>query len=124
VTEEVTAVFAAYLSITIIMILASSFATVVDLAQARFVLANMDDVGAPRSWLRPLAALKAAAAAGLLLGLVDVWPLGLAAAIGLVLFFAGALTAHVRAGVFHNIAVPGAYFVLAVASAVLVVAAH
>jgi hypothetical protein len=117
-------VFAAYLTITVITIVASVYATVVDLAQARFVLANMDDVGAPRSWLRPLAALKGAGAAGLLLGLLGVWPLGLAAAIGLVLFFAGALAAHVRARVFHNIAVPGAYFALAVASTILVAAAH
>jgi hypothetical protein len=117
-------VFAAYLAITVITILASAYATVVDLAQARFVLANMDDVGAPRAWLRPLAALKGAGAAGLLLGLLGVWPLGLAAAIGLVLFFAGALSAHLRARVFHNIAVPGAYFALAVAATILTIVAH
>jgi hypothetical protein len=117
-------VFAAYVTITVITILATAYATVVDLAQARFVLANMDDVGAPRSWLRPLAALKGAGTAGLLLGLLGVWPLGVAAAIGLVLFFVGALTAHVRARVFRNIAVPGAYLALAVASTVLVVVTH
>jgi len=78
----------------------------------------------PRSWLPPLAVLKGAGAAGLLLGLLGVRPLGIAAAIGLALFFTGALAAHVRPRVFHDIAFPGAYFALAIASAALAVAAH
>ena len=91
---------------------------------AGFVLATMAEVGVPRSWLAPLGALKGAGAAGLLIGLLGVRPLGIAAALGLVLFFTGALATHVRARVFHNIAVPGAYFALAVASTALAVAAH
>ena len=50
--------------------------------------------------------------------------LGIATAAGLVLFFAGALATHVRARVFHNIAVPGTYFTLAVASVALAAAHH
>jgi Na+-translocating ferredoxin:NAD+ oxidoreductase RnfE subunit len=49
-------------------------------------------------------------------------PLGIAAAIGLVLFFTGALVTHVRTRVFHNIAVPAAFFALAAASAALAIA--
>jgi hypothetical protein len=45
--------------------------------------------------------------------------IGIAAAIGLVLFFIGAVAAHVRARVFYNIAFPGAFLALAVASLVL-----
>ena len=45
-----------------------------------------------------------------------------AGAVGLVLFFTGALAAHVRARAFHNIAFPGAFFALATASAALAVA--
>ena len=60
--------------------------------------------------------------AGLLLGLLGLRPLGIAAAAGLVLFFTGALATHVRARVFYNIAVPGAFFALAVASAALAIA--
>ncbi|MBB5913052.1 hypothetical protein BJY24_001919 [Nocardia transvalensis] len=56
---------------------------------------------------------------GLLLGLLGMRPIGIAAAIGLVLFFAGALAAHVRARVFYNIAFPGAYFALAAGALVL-----
>ena len=52
------------------------------------------------------------------------WLLGAAAAVGLALFFIGAITAHVRAGAFHNIAVPASYFALAVASAAFPLAVH
>jgi hypothetical protein len=92
------------------------------LARSRFVVANMDEVAVPRPWLPRLAALKGAGAAGLLLGLLVLRPLGIAAAAGLVLFFAGALATHVRARVFYNIAFPGAFFALAAASGILAVA--
>jgi hypothetical protein len=115
-------VSAAYLIVTIAAIAANAWATAVDIAQPRWLLATMAEVGVPRSCLPPLGALKGAGVAGLVLGLLGVRPLGIAAAIGLVLFFAGALTAHVRARVFHNIAVPGAYFALAAASAALAIA--
>jgi hypothetical protein len=117
--------FAAYVIITVGTILANAWATAADLAPARFVLDNMAEVRVPRSWLPALAALKGAGAAGLLLGLLPGWrPLGIAAATGLVLFFTGALATHVRARAFRNIAFPGAYFALALASAALAAAAH
>lgn len=114
-------VFASYLLIVAVTVAANAGAATADLVPARFVLGNMAEVGVPRSWLTPLGLLKAAGAAGLLGGLLGVWPLGLAAAAGLVLFFTGALVAHVRARVFHNIAVPAAYFALAAASTALIV---
>jgi len=114
-------VFTAYVIITVVTILANARAAAVDLAQPKWVLANMDEVGVPRSWLPPLAILKGAGAAGLLLGLLGVRPLGIAAAIGLILFFAGALAVHVRGRIFHNIAFPGTYFTLAIASAALAI---
>jgi hypothetical protein len=116
--------FAAYVVVTAVTILASGGIAVADLAPARFVLANMDEVGVPRPWLPRLAVLKGAAAAGLLLGLLGLRPLGIAAAAGLVMFFAGALATHIRARVFYNIAVPGAFFALAVASGILAIAAR
>ena len=48
--------------------------------------------------------------------------LGIAAAVGLALFFLGALVAHVRSRVFFNIAFPAAFEVFAIASLVLVIA--
>jgi DoxX-like family len=113
---------AAYVIITVVTIAANAWATAVDIAQPRWLLATMAEVGVPRSCLPPLGALKGAGVVGLVLGLLVVRPPGIAAAIGLVLFFAGALTAHVRARVFRNIAVPGAYSALAAASLALAIA--
>jgi DoxX-like family len=117
-----TEVFAAYVIVTVAAIGANAWAAAADLVRPGWLLANMAEVGVPRSWLLPLAVLKGAGTAGLLAGLLGVGPLGIAAAVGLILFFTGALAAHVRARVFHNIAVPGAYFALAVSAAALAIA--
>jgi hypothetical protein len=117
-------VFVAYVIVTVVTIVANVCVAVADLRHAGFVLANMDEVGVPRSWLTSLGLVKGVGAAGLLLGLIGLRLLGIAAATGLVLFFAGALAYHVRAHVFYNIAIPGAFFALAAASAALAAAAH
>lgn len=114
----------AYVVVTLVTIAANAGMAVADLARARFVLATSAAVAVPASWLPMLGALKAAGAAGLLIGLLGVRPLGIAAATGLVLFFAGAIATHVRARVFATIVPgPGVFLVLAVASLVLAVAA-
>ncbi|MFD0901271.1 DoxX family protein [Actinomadura sediminis] len=114
--------FATYVAVTVATIAANAGIAVADFLKARFVLANSAEVGLAPSWLPHLGALKAAGAAGLLLGLAGVPYIGVAAAAGLVLFFAGAVAAHVRARVFHNLAFPGGYLALAVASLVLAAA--
>ncbi|MEL5953599.1 DoxX family protein [Streptomyces sp. CLV115] len=111
--------FIAYVIVTAATIAANAAIAAADFAKAEFVLANSAEVNLPRTWLPRLATLKAAGAAGLLAGLVGFRVLGLAAATGLVLFYVGAMAAHVRARVFHNIAFPGTYLALAVASLAL-----
>ncbi|MFG2880508.1 DoxX family protein [Streptomyces sp. NPDC048337] len=111
--------FTAYAAVTVLTIAANAFEAVANFARARFVLANAAEVGVPTSWLPMLGALKGAGAAGLLLGLLGLRFVGTAAAAGLVLFFVGAVAAHVRARVFYNIAFPGAFLALAAASLVL-----
>jgi hypothetical protein len=106
----------AYVVVTLVTIVANTCAAVADFARARFVLANSAELGIPQSRIPLLAALKVAGAGGLALGLLGVRFVGAAAAAGLVVFFAGALVVHVRARVFHNIAAPGGFFALAVAS--------
>lgn len=108
-------------TVVALAILANAAITVADLVRARFVVANSAELGVPASWLPGLAALKGAGAAGLLLGLLGVPLIGIAAAAGLVLFYVGAVTFHVRARVFHNIAFPGSFLALAIASLVLTV---
>ncbi|MCC9311849.1 DoxX family protein [Kitasatospora sp. RB6PN24] len=112
----------AYVLVTVATIAANAAIAAADLAKAKFVLANSAEVNVPPSWLPRLATLKAVGAVGLLLGLVGFRPLGVAAATGLVLFYVGATVAHVRARVYYNIAFPGAYLGLAVASLGLTVA--
>jgi hypothetical protein len=62
------------------------------------ILPGMAKAGVPESWLTfPIGTLKAAGAAGLLIGLLGLPLIGTAAAIGLVLFFVCAVYTHVRA---------------------------
>jgi hypothetical protein len=109
----------AYVVVTGLAIIANAFAAIADFAKAGFVTKTAAEVHVGTSWLPLLGGLKGAAVIGLLLGLAGVPIVGTAAAAGLILFFIGALTAHIRARVFYNIAFPGVYFALAVASLLL-----
>ncbi|MFJ9817318.1 DoxX family protein [Streptomyces sp. NPDC101151] len=111
----------AYFLVTCAAVLANAGIAAADLAKAPFVLANSGEVGVPPLWIPPLALLKAAGAAGLVLGLLGLRPLGTAAAVGLVLFYAGAVVVHVRARVLHNIAFPGFFLALAAGALALAV---
>jgi hypothetical protein len=66
----------------------------------------LDEAGVPLSWFPPLAVLELAGAAGLLIGLA-VEPLGVAASTGVLLFFLGAMGAHVRAKDWFGLRVSG-----------------
>jgi DoxX-like family len=108
--------------VTVITAVVTAAIAIPDFIPAGFVLANSAKVHVPRSWLPMLGALKLAGAAGLLVGLVGPPAIGIAAATGLVLYFIGAVTAHLRACVLYNIAFPGAYLGLSAASLVLLAA--
>lgn len=77
---------------------------------------NMTKAGVPESWLPRLATLKAAGAIGLVAGL---WltPLGVAAAIGVTLYFIGAVITHLRAKDYDL--TPAAVLTLAAAAALV-----
>jgi hypothetical protein len=108
----------AYVVVTLLAVVANVGIAVADLLRARFVLANSASVGVPESWLVPLGLVKAAGAAGLLLGLLGVPLIGTVAGACLVLFFVGAVLTHLRA---RNYALgfPGAFLVLAAGAFVL-----
>ncbi len=109
----------AYLTVLVTTIAATAAVAVPDLVPAQFVLANSARVGVPRSWLPTLAVLKLAGAGGLFVGLLGLRHIGIAAAVGLVLYFVGAVVVHIRARVFSNIAFPGCYLLLSALSLVL-----
>lgn len=108
--------FAAFAAVTVVTIVANLFAAVVDFVRPAFLLKNGAEAGIPDSWLPMLGFLKLAGAIGLLLGLLGVRWIGVAAAVGLVLFFVGAVGVLVRARVYRQLRYPAPYLLLAVAS--------
>jgi hypothetical protein len=114
--------FIAYLVVTIVTIIANTAVAIADLLLAESTLKTSAEVGVAQKWLRPLGAIKAAGAGGLLLGLLGVPWIGAAAATGLTLFFIGAVAFHIRARVFYNIVFPATFLALAVATLVLTLA--
>jgi DoxX-like family len=110
--------FTAYVIVTVLAAAANTYAAINDFMRAEMVLASMDRLGVPESQLLPLGSLKAAGAAGLLVG-VGVPLIGVAAAVGLVLFFVGAIVTAIRAQWYTHIPQPAIFLMLAAGSLVL-----
>ncbi|MEU8618141.1 DoxX family protein [Streptomyces sp. NPDC048623] len=87
--------FIGYVIVAALLALASTASALLTFTRNPQVVSSMEKVGVPDSWLPWLATAKAAGALGLLAGLV-VPALGVAAAVGLVLYFAGAVISHLR----------------------------
>jgi hypothetical protein len=104
----------AYVVVTVLAAAITAFAATADFIHPQWVLVNMTKAGVPRSRLFPLGALKAAGALGLLVGL-GVPLLGVVAAVGLVLFFIGAIITHIRAH-WYSFTYPAAFLLPAVGS--------
>jgi hypothetical protein len=106
----------AYVITTVLAALANGFAASLNFAGAESVKLVADRVQVSRKWMLPFGTLLASAAIGLLIGFA-VPVLGKAAAIGLVLYFICALSAHIRA---RDPGVGGALFFLLLAAAALI----
>ena len=112
--------FTAYVVVTLLAIAANTFSGVAALVHWKRILPGMARAGVPESWLTMLGALKTAGALGLLLGLIGVPLIGTAAAIGLVLFFVGAIITHLRAHDYsQQLGLAIGFFLLTVAALVL-----
>jgi len=90
------------------------------LSKQPMIVEMLTGLGVPAGWLPRLAAAELAGGVGLLIGLA-VAPIGIAAAIGLIAYFSGALITHVRAKD-NQIAGPVVLAGLAVAALVLRIA--
>lgn len=88
---------------------------------ADWVVKSLTDYGVPRRWWPWLGAAKTAGAAGLVVGLV-VPAIGLAAAIGLIVYFTGAVVTVVRARWYSHIPYPLMFVAPVVAALALQVA--
>ncbi|MFE4759064.1 DoxX family protein [Streptomyces mirabilis] len=87
--------FVAYLIAAILVALLLTFSARGMIVRDERVMASLHTVQVSDSWRLPLAAVKLAGALGLLVG-AFYRPLGIAAAVGVVIFFVGAAFAHVR----------------------------
>ena len=104
-----------YVVTTILAALANGYAASLNFVGAESVKVVADRVRVSRGWMVPFGTLLASGAVGLLTGFA-VPALGTAAAIGLVLYFICAVTAHLRARDRH---LGGAVFFLLLAVAAL-----
>ncbi|MFJ9340652.1 DoxX family protein [Streptomyces sp. NPDC101733] len=111
-----TIMFIAYAVVGMLLALALTASATLTLRRSEPVMANMRAVEVPEAWLPRLAALKAAGAVGLVVGL---WiaPIGVAAAAGVTLYFIGAVVTHLR--VKHYELAPAAVLTLLAAAALV-----
>ena len=113
--------FIAYVVVTLLAAAANIFSTTLDFIRYKQVLINMAKAGVSDSWITVLGTLKGAGALGLLVG-IGVPLIGTAAAIGLILFFVGAIIIHLRARD-YSFGLAVAFLLVAVAALVLRLAA-
>jgi hypothetical protein len=107
----------AYLAVTVLFALMTAFSAVMKIRRDPNVVKIIHEVvGVPMKYFPLLTACEIAGAAGLILG---IWfpPLGVAAGVGLVLYFVGAVASHLRVRDFKGIG-PAA-FMLAMSAAAL-----
>jgi hypothetical protein len=110
--------FAATAIVSGVLAAALAYSAIRKLSHQPEVVATYARVGVPEDMLDHLAMILLAGAAGLIAGLF--WaPLGVAAALGLVVYFALAISAHIRARDAANLATPVVIELLAVVSLVL-----
>ncbi|MFC6020763.1 DoxX family protein [Plantactinospora solaniradicis] len=107
--------FTAYVIVTVLAAAFSAFSAVAGFVRPKWILDNMTRYGVPHSWLFSLSVLKAAGALGLLVG-IGVPAIGVAASIGLVLYFVGAIAAVVRGRVYSHLSYPVPFLLLAAGS--------
>lgn len=108
----------AHVIVTLVAAAMAGFSAVSVFTHAKWVVEPLAGYGVPRSWWPWLGTAKAAGAAGLAAGLL-VPAVGVAAGVGLVLYFAGAMITVLRARCYAHLSAPVLYVAPVVASLVL-----
>ena len=98
----------AHLVVTVFAAVWVGFSALSIFLRAKWVVEPLSAYGVPRSWWPWLGTAKAAGAVGLLVGLV-VPLVGVAAAVGLILYFAGAVITVLRARSYSHVPFPLLY---------------
>ena len=114
----------AYLVVTIVVAAMAAFSGLGKMRRDPKILHAVHEVvGVPLKYFPHLAACEFAGALGLVLGIW--WPyLGIAAGIGLVVYFVGAIVSHVRMGDGKGIGPAAFMLIISVAALALRVLAH
>ncbi|MGW0178210.1 DoxX family protein [Nocardia sp. NPDC003345] len=99
-----------FVVVTVLAALWVGFSAVSTFIGAEWVVKPLAEYGVPQSWWPWLATVKTAGALGMLAG-VFVPALGVAAAIGLIGYFLGAVVTVLRARAYSHIAYPLLYLV-------------
>jgi len=100
----------AYISVAGFMAAMAAFSGIAKLRQDPKVVRAIQVVGVPLKWFPLLAACEFAGALGLIVGIWLPWA-GLAASIGLVIYFVCAVVAHLRVGDTKGLA-PAAFMLI------------
>lgn len=110
--------FIATVIVSIFLAFALVMSAVGKLTKSDSVIPGMEKVGVPVDKIPVLAYLEIAGAIGLVVGLFW-WPIGVAAAIGVILYFVGAVIAHVRVKDISGVGPAAFLAVVAIAALVL-----
>jgi hypothetical protein len=108
----------AYIIVTVVAGLWVGFSAYSILTRAAFVVEPLTQYGVPQSWWNLLGIAKAAGALGLLAG-PFLPAVGIAAAVGVILYFLGAVVTVLRARSYATVVYPVMYLVPAAAALVL-----
>ena len=114
--------FTTYTVVTVLAAAMTGFSAYAAITGAPWVRDNLVKYGVP-SWLLPLGVVKAAGALGLVVG-IGVPVIGVAAALGLVAYFVGAVVTVVRARCLSHIGYPAAFLLPPAASLALLLILH
>ncbi|CAB4895804.1 MULTISPECIES: DoxX family protein [Nocardiaceae] len=87
--------FIATVAVSVLLAVALTFSAVGKLTRNPSVVPMLEQVGVPADKIPWLAYAEILGAIGLLVGLFA-WPIGVAAAIGVIAYFVGAVVAHLR----------------------------
>ncbi|WP_255122872.1 DoxX family protein [Rhodococcus sp. 14-2470-1b] len=113
-----TTMFAATVVVSIFLAVSLTFSAVGKLTMNPSVIPIMEKVGVPADKIPVLAYLEIAGGVGLIVGLFW-WPIGAAAAVGVILYFVGAVISHLRVKDTAGIGPSAFLTVVAVAALVL-----
>lgn len=108
----------AHIIVTIAAALWVGFSAYSIFTKAAFVVEPLQSYGVPQSWWFWLGLAKAAGAVGLIVGLFIPF-IGVAAAIGIILYFLGAVATVLRARSYATVVYPVMYLIPAATSLIL-----